>query len=78
MTERSKQEIVDLENYCLLLLKTTINFVQNLDYLSSIENNLYEIKANNLRVRNKCDWYEHREKSTRCWLLKHFEKNFKT
>ena len=34
-----------------------MNFVQNLDCLSCIEklDNLYEIKANNLRVRSKCD-----------------------
>ena len=34
---------------------------------------IYEIKANGVKIRNKCDWYEYGEKSSKFFL--NLEKN---
>ena len=49
------------------IIEFTINFTQNLDYLSYQEKlyHLYEKKAIDQRRRRRCNWSQHGKKSTK-------------
>ena len=46
------------------------NHFDNSEYISykSKLDQLYEEKANGIRIRSKCDWYKHGEKSTKFFV----------
>ena len=51
----------------LKTLEISLDDANNLGKYNSIENELDEIYdhiAEDIRIRSKCDWYEHNEKST--------------
>ena len=46
------------------------NYVDNIDYkVCKLQlDEIYEKKAKGIRIRSKCNWYEHEEKSTNFFL----------
>ena len=66
------QKIRKLKLYCSKkkLLDCTANYLDNSEYITSKSklDQLYEEKANGIRIRSKCDWYEYGEKSTKFFL----------
>ena len=54
----------------LKLLECTTNYLDDSEYISckSKLHQFYEEKTNGIRIRNKCDWYEYGEKSTKFFL----------
>ena len=54
----------------LKLLEYTANYLDIPEYISckSKLDQFYEEKANGIRIRSKCDWYEYGEKSTKFFL----------
>ena len=61
-----KTERTYLENN-LKTLETSTNFVDNPEYTETNEklDKIYQEKTNGIRIRSKCDWYEHGEKSSK-------------
>ena len=64
-----KTERTYLENK-LKTLETRPNFVDNPEYTETNENldMIYQAKTNGIRIRSKCNWYEHGEKSSKFFL----------
>ena len=64
-----KTERTYLENK-LKTLGTSINFVDNSELTKTNEklDKIYQEKANGIRIRSKCDWYKHGEKSSKFFL----------
>ena len=64
-----KTERTDLENE-LKTLESSTNFVDTPEYTETNEklDKIYQEKANGIRIRSKCDWYEHEEKSSKFFL----------
>ena len=58
-----------LENK-LKKLENNTNYMENLKYIDCRNklNKIYEQKINGIRIRSKCDWYEHGEKSSKLFL----------
>ena len=58
-----------LENK-LKTLETSPNFVDNPEYTETNEklDKIYQEKIIGIRIRSKCDWYEHGEKSPKFFL----------
>ena len=54
----------------LKTLENKPSFVYNPEYIETNEklDNIYQEKANGIRIRSKCDWYEHEEKSSKFFL----------
>ena len=52
------------------ILETTPNFVDNPEYTKTNEklDEIYQEKTNGIKIRSKCDWYEHGEKSSKFFL----------
>ena len=50
--------------------ETSSNFLDNPEYTETNEklDKIYQEKTNGIRIRSKCDWYEHREKSSKFFL----------
>ena len=68
------EELQILQNK-LKLYEHNLKCFENEDYLRCkvrLEE-IYEIKANGVKIRNKCDWYEYGEKSSKFFL--NLEKN---
>ena len=68
------EELQVLQNK-LKLYEHNLKCFENEDYLRCkvrLEE-IYEIKANGVKIRNKCDWYEYGEKSSKFFL--NLEKN---
>ena len=44
--------------------------MENLEYIDCRDklDKIYEQKINGIRIRSKCDWYEHGEKSSKIFL----------
>ena len=59
---RNKTERTDLENE-LKTLESSTNFVDTPEYTETNEklDKIYQEKANGIRIRSKCDWYEHKK-----------------
>ena len=58
-----------LENK-LKKLENNTNYIENLEYIDCRNklDKIYEQKINGIRIRSKCDWYEHGEKSSKFFL----------
>ena len=58
-----------LENK-LKKLENNTNYNENLEYIDCRNklDKIYEQKINGIRIRSKCDWYEHGEKSSKFFL----------
>ena len=58
-----------LENK-LKTLETRPDFIDNLEYTETNEklDKIYQEKINGIRIRSKCNWYEHGEKSSKFFL----------
>ena len=58
-----------LENK-LKTLENSPNFVNSPEYIETYEklDKIYQEKTNGIRIRNKCNWYEHGEKSSNFFL----------
>ena len=54
----------------LKTLEISPNFVNNPEYIETYEklDKIYQEKTNGIRIRSKCNWYEHREKSSKLFL----------
>ena len=54
----------------LKTLESRSNFVNNPEYTEINEklDKIYQKKANGIRIRSKCNWYEHGEKSSNFFL----------
>ena len=64
-----KIERTYLENK-LKILESRPNFVNSPEYTETNEklDKIYQEKANGIRIRSKCNWYEHGEKSSKYFL----------
>ena len=64
-----KTEITYLKNK-LKTLENSPSFVNNPEYIETIEklDKIYQEKTNGIRIRSKCNWYEHGEKSSKFFL----------
>ena len=66
------QKIRKLKLYCLKKklksLECTANYLDNSEYNSCKLDQFYKEKANGVRIRSKCNWYEYKEKSTKLFL----------
>ena len=66
LAKERKQKILNLESE-LKKLEISLGDANNLGQYNSIKNELeaiYDHIAEGIRIRSKCDWYEHGEKST--------------
>ena len=66
LAKERKQKILNLESE-LKKLEISLDDANNLGKYNSIKNELeaiYDYIAEGIRIRSKCDWYEHGEKST--------------
>ena len=64
--KEKKQKLLILESE-LKKLKISLDDANNLGKYNSIKNELdtiYDHIAEGIRIRSKCDWYEHGKKST--------------
>ena len=54
----------------LKTLENSPNFVNNPEYIETYEklDKIYQEKANGIRIRSKCNWYGHGEKSSKFFL----------
>ena len=54
----------------LKTLENSPSFVNNPEYVETNEklDKIYQKKANGIRIRSKCNWYEHGEKSSKFFL----------
>ena len=55
----------------LKTLETSTNFVDNpfrVPKLTKKIDKIYQEKTNGIRIRSKCDWYKHGEKSSKIFL----------
>ena len=68
-TQNTKKEKMFLENK-LTKLENNTNCKENLEYIDCRNklDKIYEQKINGIRIRSKCDWYEHGEKSSKFFL----------
>ena len=59
-----KTERISLEKK-LKTLETNTNFTENSAYTEIKEklDKIYQAKTNGIRIRSKCDWYKHGEKT---------------
>ena len=74
LAKELEEELQILQNK-LKLYEHNLKCFENEDYLRCkvrLEE-IYEIKANGVKIRNKCDWYEYGEKSSKFFL--NLEKN---
>ena len=64
-----KIEKMYLENK-LKTLETRPDFIDNPEYTETNEklDKIYQEKINGIRIRSKCNWYEHGEKSSKFFL----------
>ena len=64
--EKKSKTIDDLETK-LKDYEKLENYVDNIDYkVCKLQlDEIYEKKAKGIRIRSKCNWYEHGEKSTK-------------
>ena len=69
MSENTKTQTLLLEKK-LKSLECTANYLDNCEYISckSKLDQFYEEKANGIRIRSKCDWYDSGVKSTKFFL----------
>ena len=67
--QNTKKEKMFLENK-LKKLEINTNCMENLEYIDCRNklDKIYEQKINGIRIRSKCDWYEHGEKSSKFFL----------
>ena len=67
--QNTKKEKMFLENK-LEKLENNTNCMENLDYIDCRNklDKIYEQKVNGIRIRSKCDWYKHGEKSSKFFL----------
>ena len=69
LAKELREELQILQNK-LKLYEHNLKCFENEDYLRCkvrLEE-IYEIKANGVKIRNKCDWYEYGEKSSKFFL----------
>ena len=68
MSKNTKTQTFEKKN--LKSLECTANYLDNSEYISckSKLDQFYEEKANGIRIRSKCDWYEYGEKPTKFFL----------
>ena len=74
LAKELREELRILENK-LKLYEQNLKCFENEDYLRCklrLEE-IYKIKANGVKIRSKCDWYEYGEKSSKFFL--NLEKN---
>ena len=69
IARNKKIERTYLENK-LKTLENSPNFVNNPEYIETYEklDKIYQEKANGIRIRSKCNWYKHGEKSSKFFL----------
>ena len=69
IARNKKIEKTYLENK-LKILESRPNFVNSPEYTETNEklDKIYQEKANGIRIRSKCNWYEHGEKSSKYFL----------
>ena len=69
IARNKKTERTYMENK-LKALVTSPNFVDNPEYAETNEklDKIYQEKTTGIRIRSKCDWYEHRQKSSKFFL----------
>ena len=69
IARNKKIERTNLENK-LKTLENSPNFVNNPEYIETYEklDKIYQEKANGIRIRSKCNWYKHGEKSSKFFL----------
>ena len=69
IARNKKSERTNLENK-LKTLENSPNFVNNPEYIETYEklDKIYQEKTNGIRIRSKCNWYEHGEKSSKFFL----------
>ena len=69
IVRNKKTERTYLENK-LKTLENSTSFVNNPEYLKTNEklDKIYQEKTNGITIRSKCNWYEHREKSSKFFL----------
>ena len=69
IVRNKKTEKTCLENK-LKALQNSPSFVNNPEYIETNEklDKIYQEKANGNRIRSKCNWYEHGEKSSKFFL----------
>ena len=67
--QNPKKEKMFLENK-LKKLENNTNWMENLEYIDCRNklDKIYEQKINGIRIRSKCDWYEHGEKTSKFFL----------
>ena len=67
--QNTKKEKMFLDNK-LKKLENSTNYIENLEYIDCRNklDKIYEQKINGIRIRSKCDWYEHGEKSSKFFL----------
>ena len=67
--QNMKKEKMFLENK-LKKLENNTKCIENLEYIDCRNklDKIYEQKINSIRIRSKCDWYEHGEKSSKFFL----------
>ena len=69
-SKKHKQKTADLETKLRHFEKHYENHVDNIDYkvCKQQQDATYKEKAKSIRIRSKWNWYEHGEKSTKCFL----------
>ena len=69
IAQNTKIERMYLENK-LETLETRPDFIDNPEYTETNEklDKIYQEKINGIRIRSKCNWYEHGEKSSKFFL----------
>ena len=69
IARNKKIERTSLENK-LKTPENSPNFVNNPEYIETYEklDKIYQEKTNGIRIRSKCNWYEHGEKSSKLFL----------
>ena len=69
IARNKKTERTYLENK-LKTLENSPSFVNNPEYIETNEklDKIYQEKTNGIRIKSKCNWYEHGEKSSNFFL----------
>ena len=78
LAKNTKAELFTLEKK-LKLIESSANHQINPEYLECKNRleNIYEEKANGIRIRSKCSWYEQGEKSSKNFLNLEFSQIIK-
>ena len=68
MAKEKRQQQTNLENQLKILEKSLDNDLSNYNAIKNELDVIYDHIIEGIRIRSKCNWYQHGEKSTKLFL----------